>query len=185
MTYLLSFCFFFQGYVGMLYKSRQHPLLYGKYTYWTYAELLALLPLIPYFREARHIAIINSFGLGMGIHSFYLTSNYAFMEDSRKRQMGILQYTPVFIVCDALLHWGPFMVLYNTTDFTLLTINYSSAYIGVITGVCHSTYSYFTIYTMNPSILYHIPPNKYNLTQIYSAWILLFSFHVIGSIIIN
>ena len=76
MNYILSFSFFFIGYFAMLHKSIKYPLIYGKYTYWVYAELIALLPLMMYFREARHIAIVNSFGLGMGIHSFYFTSTY-------------------------------------------------------------------------------------------------------------
>ena len=57
---------------------------------------LALLPLIPYIREARHIAVVNTFGLGMGIHSFYLTSKYKFIDDLRKRQIGIIQNKLVF-----------------------------------------------------------------------------------------
>ena len=185
MKYILSFSFFFIGYFGMLHKSRQFPLIYGKYTYWVYAELLALLPLIPYIREARHIALVNTFGLGMGIHSFYLTSKYKLMDDLRKRQIGIIQNKLVFILCDTIIHWCPFLVLYYNNEFMLMNIHYKNAYIGVITGLCHSTYSYFTINTMNPLILYHLPPNRYTETQIYLGWALLFMFHVLGAIIIN
>lgn len=185
MNYILSFSFFFIGYFAMLHKSIKYPLIYGKYTYWVYAELIALLPLMLYFREARHIAIVNSFGLGMGIHSFYFTSKYQFIDDCRKRQYGIIQNKIIYMICDTIIHWGPFILLYYYNDFVIININYNNAYIGVITGFCHSTFSYFTINTINPSILYHLPPNKYSLTQIYLAWILLFSFHVIGGIIIN
>ena len=65
----------------MLHKSIKYPLIYGKFTYWVYAELIALLPLILYFRESRHIAY------------------------------GILQNKIIYMICDTIIHWGPFIIL--------------------------------------------------------------------------
>lgn len=96
-----------------------------------------------------------------------------------------MQNNIVFLLCDTIVHWGPFIVLYNCNDFVFMNINYMNSYIGIITGFCHSTYSYFTIKTINPSILYHLPENKYSKNQINLGWILLYLFHIIGSIIIN
>lgn len=184
-SYLLSTCFFLIGYFYMLYQSILEPMVYGKYTYWAYVELLLLLPLMPYFRAARHIAIINSFGLAMGIQSFYIASKYEFINDARKNQISILQNPIIFMICDTIIHWGPFTILYILSDFTLTNINIYNCWIGLLTGLCHVTFSYCIIGLMNPSILYNIDPNKYKKWQINTAWSLLFVFHVFGAIMIN
>ena len=55
-----------------------HPL--GMYSWWVLAEYAALLCLVPFSAYARHLALINNLGLGLGIHVFYFLTSYQMLD---------------------------------------------------------------------------------------------------------
>ena len=103
---------------------------------------------------AREIALVNSLGLGLGIHCMYAATNYGALRDFGD-QSGLHGWPFVTLLFgDFLMNFLPsiLLLLAFNDEFTMgiLAPRLSNVWIGVMTGYLHSTYTYFLGLTFDP-----------------------------------
>ena len=180
---LLIFCgaFFF-----MFFKSGK---LRTKYTNYIYFETLCLVLCMRYFPYAVTICLINTFGLGIGITSFYLVTKYKLLVEFGNGYAKYYKWkrAPPFAVLllgDFIIHWLPFIVMYwfvfgagktrcGPKALNLLT--------GFITGICHATYYKLLTGAWDPRPGYDLQHLEVSPWQWTVAWVGVFSGHVFGA----
>ena len=159
---------FISAYVWM-YRLSLRDQSRGRYTQWAYLQLLLLLPVLPFSSAARKIAIVNSFGLGLGIHCFYAITNYRLLRFLGDRLVGLPQWSFWSLLAgDFIVHFGPWMLLQaalvhfdceEALKFSSLmrwpTTMPPNLWVGVLTGLAHSTYCRLLIGHWNPIDLYN------------------------------
>ena len=159
---------FFSAYVWMYWLSLRDQSR-GRYTQWAYLQLLLLLPVLPFSSAARKIAVVNSLGLGLGIHCFYAVTNYRLLRFLGDRVLGLGWSFWSLLVGDFIVHFGPWMLLQAALVFfdcdealqfsSLLrwpTTMPPNLWVGVLTGLAHSTYCRLLIGHWTPLDLYDV-----------------------------
>lgn len=166
---------FWLAYAIMFHVSKQNP-VFAQYTIWIYASTLMLVPFMHY-RLAKQIAFVNTFGMGFGIHMFYAVTGYRLLQNFGANN-GIHSFA-VLILIDFAVHWLPFvaMSLFFAADLCGAGQTTAHLWIGFMTGLCHSTYTYFLGYGWDPGPLYNVTI-PYSIGSIYVAWVGLLLGHV-------
>ena len=160
---------------------------WAKYTYWVYVEVLLLVPIMFVYPLARNIALVNSLGLGLGVHCMYAATNYGALRDFGD-QWG-LQGSPfaALLLGDFVVHllpWGVLQLAFSD-EFALAfsAPRLSTLWIGVMTGFLHSTYTHFLGLGFDPGPVYNIVC-AYKTRDVYLAWIGLFFSHIFATTVI-
>lgn len=157
-----------------------------KYTFYVYFESLCLVPLIPYYPYAHIICYINTFGLGIGITSFYVMTKYKVLKEFGKgyaMQFNWKKEPSIFflLLIDFIYHWVPYILCtsykntYQNTKMVLFT--------GLMTGLCHSTYYKLATGIWDPRKGYGLLYLDVKSWQWCISWILVFIGHVMGAIL--
>ena len=170
----------------MFFKSGK---LRMKYTNYVYFETMCLAPCMPYYPYAVIICVINTFGLGIGITSFYVVTKYkvliefgnAYAKDfkwKRRPQFAVL------LLGDFVIHWLPFVLLYwfvfgaPRTRCGPKALNLLTSF---LTGICHATYYKLLTGSWDPRPGYNLQHLVARPWQWTVAWIGVFSGHVFGA----
>ena len=180
--------FMFLGAYTLMFNLSKVNRYWAKYTYWVYAEVFLLIPAMFVYPLARQIALVNSLGLGLGIHCMYAATNYGVLRDFGD-QSGLHGWPFVTLLFgDFLMHFLPWIILllaFND-EFTMgfSAPRLSNVWIGGMTGSLHSTYTYFLGFTFDPGPVYNIKC-PYKKSHVYIAWVGVFLSHVFASMIIH
>jgi hypothetical protein len=184
-AFLVPLASFWAAYATMYANSRADK-GYALYTLWTYTQVLFLVPAMFFFPLAREIALVNTLGLGVGVHFFYIASNYGVLRDFGNHNGLKGRHFAFLLIGDFVVHMGPWLGLQCifSNEYTLqFRPALSKLWIGVMTGLCHSTYTFALGYGWDPGPLYNIKA-PYNIRDIYFAWIGLFLSHVFATTVV-
>jgi hypothetical protein len=162
---------------------------FAQYTAWIYVETAFLAPAMPYYSVARQIGLMNTLGMGLGIHCFYAVTGYKLLREFGANNLGPAVPFVHLIAIDFLVHWLPCIILWYlfSADWRLMAtepLDGPSLWIGIMTGSCHSTYTYLLGHGWDPRKLYNVKKTPCSMSRICTAWLLLFVGHASGPIIL-
>lgn len=174
---------FLSSYWIMFLKSNPFRL---KYTFYVYFETICLVPFISQFPFSYTICKINTFGLGVGITSFYIFTNYKVLIEFGKAYSKKLNWKkePSFLFLlfvDFIYHWVPYLLFLSKNK--IYTNKKIILFTGFMTGLCHSTYYKLANGIWDPRKGYEVEHIKVDPWQITMSWVFVFLGHIVGAIL--